>query len=104
VSAETITRPNGKPYRRRKPTQIATFDHGDSMAEGVVVIGTHDVDLATRLAADRLAYFDLDPASARTSWWRLVPWDAFGIGCDQSWITDEVRGAPVVVWTPEAQP
>lgn len=98
MSAETITRPNGKPYRRRSPLRVEMFDTYDEDT-GVVVLGTHDVATATALAADVLAEYDLADLTPTEVWWRLVPWDTTGWH-DRTWIVDTVRGTPALVWKP----
>ena len=92
---EQIVRPNGKPYRARKPPMVETyFDTSD--CESIVVLRTHDIPKALELAGDRIDDLELDRDGARTSWWRLVPWDV-GSGYDTNWINDDVRGTPCVV-------
>lgn len=92
-----ITRPNGKVWRPRKPLRINTFDNPEGMT-GVVVFGTHDEDTAARAAQRELAFWDLALVTGHAAWWRLVPWDAFNLGCDSTWINDPVRGTPCVVF------
>ena len=50
VGDEVIARPNGKPYR---PRRVVAYGVGED-AEGVVVLGTHDLARAQALA-DELA-------------------------------------------------
>ena len=93
-----VQRPNGKWWRGRKPIRVSFVDSYDG--DGGVVLGTHDIDEATRLAIKDLASLDLIDAPAQVAWWRLVPWDATGAGYDSTWIVDPVGGTPCVVWTP----
>ena len=93
-----MQRPNGKWWRGRNPIRVSCVAGYDG--EGVVVLGTHDVDLATRLAIKEIADLDLIDVPAQVTWWRLVPWDVSGDGYDRTWITDKVGGTPCVVWTP----
>lgn len=95
---EVIVRPNGKEYRRRKPLSLHTYysDGGD----GLIVMGTHDVERAQAAADRTLDELDLLLAEPRRRWLRLVPWDAYGLGVDRSWVEDEVRGTPCVDWMP----
>jgi hypothetical protein len=97
VSAPVVIRPNGKPYRRRKPLVVSEFTDCDD-STGVVVEGTHDVDRAAALAADLLAAYDLTDSRPTRRWMRLVPWDPSGYA-DRAWVEDEVRGMPCVEWS-----
>ena len=93
-----IVRPNGRIYRPKKPPSLeeyTTYDQEDS----IVVVRTHDITVATLLAADKIAEYDLQGCEVMQEWWRLVPWDHNGM-FPRSWITDEVRGTPCVVWYP----
>jgi hypothetical protein len=96
-----LIRPNGKPYRSRTPVRVEEYvtpDEGTS----IVVVGTHDVDVAADLACDAGAnHHDYPLPEGVASWWRLVPWNTSGQG-DRSWIDDLVRGRPVVRF--EAEP
>jgi hypothetical protein len=94
---ETLTRPNGKTYRARTAPRAETFYTWDECS-AVVVIGTHDLEVAAGLA-QRLWDYDEPLPEGRTHWWRLVPWDASGI-FDRSWVDAPERGRPVVVFTP----
>lgn len=78
---ETFTRPNGKPYKPR-------------------VLRTHDFQLAHEIASRQADWHELDPERAYQSWWRLVPFDKFHSGYDQTWIEDAERGVPCVVFPP----
>lgn len=98
MTAVTAVRPNGKPYRRRAPVRVEQFETYDE-GTGIVVVGTHDVELARHLAAGIIVEYDLTDVEPRPLWWRLVPWDGTG-QFDQIWIDDPVRGVPVVVWQP----
>lgn len=91
-----IIRPNGKPYRPRKPpsVELAEDSGGDTV---VMVLRTHDTDLARRMAARFIAEYDLNADDCYLAWQRLVPWDA-GSGCDTSWISDGTHGMPAVIW------
>jgi hypothetical protein len=95
--AETLTRPNGKPYRRRAPVRIEQFETYDD-GTGVVVVGTHDIERARKAAAPELDEYDLTDVEPQASWWRLIP--THGQQFDNTWIEDPARGAPVVVWQP----
>ena len=92
------TRPNGRPYLRRKPIVVSEFTTRDEWT-GVCVQGTHDLATAAAAAAGLLAEFELLSIAPYFAWWRLVPWDASGLG-DRSWIDDPARGTPCVVWEP----
>lgn len=95
---EKITRPNGKTYSPRRPPRVDHYTNHDEVA-CVVVIGTHDLDVAAQLAASLWDHHEPIPTGTR-SWWRIVPWDT-GTGYDRNWVTDETRGAPVVYFDPQ---
>lgn len=106
-AVRAITRPNGKTYRPRTPVRVAEYvDHEERTC--VIVLGTHDLDEAAALAADRWAewYGDLDEASrplpeGERTWMRLVPFDT-GTGYDHNWVFDPVRGTACVVFNHNA--
>lgn len=93
----TVTRPNGKVYRARKPPSVVEFSDSDYMT-GIAVLRTHDVAEAVRLAGALLAEHELDVNDNRLDWWRLVPFDPHNAGYDRNWVTDTTRGVPCVVW------
>ncbi len=96
ASLTDTLRPNGKVYRPKKAPSVETFfDRNDY--EAVVVLRTHDFDLALKLAADWIDAMELQPDKAYEDWWRLVPYDANCSGHDRTWVTDTVRGVPCVV-------
>jgi hypothetical protein len=86
---EVITRPNGKPYRPRKIMAYPVAD-ADDMASGVMVLGTHDVERARKLA-DRCAAAWVDggyvAAEPQTGWFR----EGYEAGRPM-WLRDEKRG------------
>jgi hypothetical protein len=95
------TRPNGKVYLPRKPP-IADLTYGDYLANGVIVLRTHDIDLARFLARplweeEVTDSIDIDTVTAHLNWVHLCPH-----GPDEfQWVTDEVRGVPSVsFWRP----
>ena len=96
---EVVIRPNGKMYKARKPCFVLTWLDGDYRA--VAVFRTHDVKLARWLAksfwGDLDSDTEIEDASVDINWWRLVPFDPSG-EYDSSWIDDEVRGIPCVVF------
>ena len=92
TAPKLIERPNGKPYRARK---VVAYVVGDD-PEGVLVLGTHDVDRAQVLADQMAAYVagaDFVAASPETGWWR----DGMEMG-ERQWVTDEVRGRAGVLF------
>lgn len=99
AGAETIVRPNGKPYRRRKPIRADQYQHADG--EGLLVMGTHDVDRARAAYESALLNLELQDVEPQLRWLRVVPWDAYGLGVDSSWIEDPVRGVPCVDFMPD---
>jgi len=89
---ETITRPNGKPYRSRRVTVQAVGEED----EGVLVLGTHDLDRAQALAdqvARRIAGTGFVAVDPWRGWWR----DGFENGA-RAWVNDEVRGRAGVLF------
>lgn len=100
TSPEPIVRPNGKPYRPRTAPRVEEFYASDDEA-CLVVIGTHDLDVAAELARPSWeSCYDGPLPDGVRAWWRLVPWST-GHGYDSSWIDDPVRGRPVVTYRPE---
>lgn len=91
-----IIRPNGKTYRPRKPGMRAyplEDDYGYDF--GVMVLGTLDPDRAQPFASEMCAYWFDMPAAVDPvpGWYR----DGFQNG-QRSWIRDEERGAPGVMF------
>lgn len=97
---EVAARPGRVTYRaRRRPSVVVLDDPGDD--PGLVVLRTHDLDVATYLAADWWAGLSggcLPPAHA--GWTKLVPWGPWGQSGDMTWLrlgpTD--RGSIPCVW------
>lgn len=52
---ETITRPNGKPYRPRKIAAYTVVDE-DEILCGVIVLGTHEIGRAQPFADEYVAW------------------------------------------------
>lgn len=96
-----IVRPNGKVWRGRKPVTVQPFIDYDGSA-CLVVLGTHDIEEATRLAQHQPEWSEseLHLVEPTTDWWRLVPWDVNDMGFDRTWIIDRKRGTPCVVFAP----
>jgi hypothetical protein len=91
-----ITRPDGRPYRPRKPGLRAhAWENSDEA--GVIVFGTLDPDAAQAFALESAAYWYgpggavVDPSP---DWFR----DCFRWG-ERRWERDEKRGAPGVQFT-----
>jgi hypothetical protein len=87
-----VTRPNGKTYRPRKPPRAYECEDQRYGLSGVVVLGTHDIERAARLANGLLD----EPVSLyprRREWLR----DGMSSG-ERQWMQDEVHGAPCVVF------
>jgi hypothetical protein len=91
VSADTVTRPDGRIYRSRKLIAAAVTDPDDGdMLCGVMVLGTHDCHRAKPMADDYAAwqlgrgYVAVDWV---TGWWR----DGFQNG-RRCWVADEQHG------------
>jgi len=86
---EAITRPDGRVYRPRKVTANAVVDDDETLS-GVLVLGTHDVARAQKLADDYAAWqlgtghVAVDPEAG---WWR----DGFDCG-RRRWLRDPEAG------------
>lgn len=89
ATGDTITRPNGRPYRPRKVVAWPVAD-ADEMTSGVMVLGTHDVERARPLA-DECAAAWVDggyvAAEPEVGWFR----EGYEAGRPM-WLRDEVRG------------
>lgn len=102
MSHTTIARPDGRMYRSRKPGLWARgWQNHDFLneGEGVIVFGTLDPDEASPLARRSATYWygdtDLyDLADPTPGWWR----DGY-VGSERTWIRDDRRGAPGVMFT-----
>lgn len=96
----TLTRPNGKPYRPRKPgLRTRPWGNDDTDRHGVVVLGTLDPEEAHPQAAEWIMYWhdtECRPAHPEPGWYR-DGYDHTG----PAWIIDEKRGAPGVMFTCE---
>ncbi len=95
-----FVRPNGKPYRPRtdKLRAHAWENHGnhDQEAAGVIVFGTLNAEEAQTFARESAVYWHGagtvgEPISG---WWR----DSVERG-ERTWIEDDERGAPGVMFT-----
>lgn len=84
---ETITRPNGRPYR---PRRVIAQVVGDGIDEGVLILGTHDLARA-QILADQMAEYVAGRGFVAIGPWRGWFRDGFDAGRRQ-WITDEERG------------
>jgi hypothetical protein len=99
----TMTRPDGRAYRPRKPgLRVHAWENPgnfDDERAGVIVLGTLDPDEARQIAQDACAswYGDADSfrlADPGPGWYR----DGFVRG-ERAWIEDEQRGTPGVMFT-----
>lgn len=86
-----LTRPNGKAYRARKaPSVVGPVDCEDDGRTYVMVLRTHDTDLAYPLAEARIP---TSPEHPHLSWERIgMAWG------EQKWIRDDERGIPCVIF------
>lgn len=97
METETLTRPNGKPYRPRSAPRVDEYVD-PSECTAVMVLFTHDTDRAAALAAARWqSYSDCPMPAGQQQWLRLVPFDT-GSGYDRNWTHDPVRGTACVVF------
>ncbi len=102
-----IVRPNGKLY---KPTKVIAYawDNRDVTDDecGIVVLGTHDVDRARRLAESALDWplglgMPYYIATKADIGWFRQGYNSWG----PAWISDEVRGrAGVMFWATDDDP
>lgn len=89
TALEPVTRPDGRLYRPRNLTANAVVDD-DEILTAVVVLGTHDVARAQKLADGYAAWqlgrghVAVDPVPG---WWR----DGWSYG-HRVWLDDPVRG------------
>jgi hypothetical protein len=89
-----VTRPNGKVYRPRKQPHAEACKDNYYGEPGVIVVGTHDVDRAERLA-NAVGGLD-EPAFLYP---RKREWRRDGMHCGQrEWVFDEEHGVPCVVF------
>lgn len=91
-----VERPNGNLYQARY-TRVST-NGGEGWGDPlwILVLGTHDIELARKLAEEKAAEIDseirLGPGI--TGWWR----DSIRYG-DRYWDYDDMRGAAGVRFT-----
>lgn len=95
-TAVAFTRPNGKPYRPRKPELVAHVwenDHGYCGDAGAIVLGTLDPDTARPIAVELCRReFDADDlAAGQPGWFRA----GFHHG-EHRWFIDTEKGRPGV--------
>jgi hypothetical protein len=96
---DTFTRPNGKPYRPRKPGLVThAWERGDFRDDraGVIVFGTLDPGAASALAQQTCRYWYGTTVVTRPSpgWYRLGYRDG-----EPTWLDDPKRGRPGVEFT-----
>jgi hypothetical protein len=96
---DTMTRPNGRSYRPRntklKAVAWSNFNSGVGDDEGVLIVGTHDLDRATEFATRMCEYWFARPASLPQ-----LDWVRDGYGSDgPQWVSDTVRGRPGIWFT-----
>ena len=95
TAPEIIIRPNGRLYRPRKVVGNAVSDE-DGFVTGIVVLGTHDVERAKKLAdscAAGWAGCGFVAARPEMGWFRL----GFEAG-ELVWLTDETQGRAGVMF------
>lgn len=95
--AETISRPAGRPYRARKTPTAQVLVNMDDEPSGVLVLRTHDIDRAARLA-EQLWWqaTDCQLPAGKTCWQRFVPWG--GDSGSYEVVAPDVRNAVPCVW------
>ena len=101
--AATAVRPDGRPYRRKKPPEVVLFEPFDYRSEGgVLALRTHD-DAEVREEVDRLIRSEWGPGVTTPdpvkTWLRYVPWPVGD--CDTGYVVDEANGVPALeyVWS-----
>lgn len=86
-----VQRPNGALYRPRALSVHAWDNQGEYTQDwaGVVVLGTHDVDVARPLAKEAVGHYHSCSHAVRPErvWWR----DSIR-GGERTWVWDDVRG------------
>lgn len=91
-----LTRPDGRIYRPRKGLRAHAWENANE--DGAIVFGTLDPDEALPLAQQACDHWYGDPGyiacRPRPGWYR----DGFEHG-RRTWIEDERRGAPGVMFT-----
>jgi hypothetical protein len=99
--AKVITRPNGKPYRPRKPGLRAQSWDNQEDGCGVIVFGTLDPGHAHAFAVEMCKHwYGLPEAiTPEPGWYR----SGFASG-QLAWRVDEEHGAPGVMFTAEDGP
>ncbi len=92
---EPVQRPDGRMYRPRKVIAYPVAD-ADEMTSGVVVLGTHDVERARKLADScAAAWVDAGYVVAEPEvWWFREGFDAGR----PMWLRDEVKGRAGVMF------
>lgn len=92
-----IKRPSGKIYRPRKVRCYAWENQDLDDGYGAVVLGTHDVELAEKLATNAIKYWfdsELIATKPEVGWFR----SGYHHG-EPTWIRDQVRGRAGVLFT-----
>lgn len=93
-----IMRPNGKPYRPRG-IRTAHWDNEDTC--GVIILGTHDIEMALPLAAGGCQYYFGSQYAIKPE----VAWFRQGMERgDPVWFRDEKRGRAGVMFTASDDP
>jgi hypothetical protein len=94
IPTAPITRPNGKIYRPRKVV-CHSWENDPGFEEGVVILGTHDVEACRAFATEMVQYWIKGEVAdnPRVGWFR----DGFESG-RRMWVDDPVRGAAGVMW------
>lgn len=97
-----FTRPDGRTYRPQKPGLRVRAWGNDDMSRGVIVFGTLSPEAAQPLAQETCEWlygeqgFGFRVTHPRPGWYR----DSFQHG-ERTWVTDDRRGAPGVMFTYE---
>lgn len=92
---EVLLRPNGKPYRAKRPPRVSETEDYHSNDSGVIVEHTHNPDVAAPLAEPMWRSLGYDPPLPEPSrgWYRLAPRDG-----EFRWVEDPERGVPCLVY------
>jgi hypothetical protein len=101
----SIVRPNGKTYQPRKVI-AHRWENDDDWYEGcgVVVLGTHDIDRAHKLATECCEYwFSMPHANNPEVGWFRLGYAGVSTG-DPTWLHDDVRGRAGVMFTASEDP
>jgi hypothetical protein len=95
IDVTPILRPNGKVYRARAAVRAHSWENLDTFSgdeQGLLVLGTHDLERAQNFANEMVAYWygsNFPATLLSQGWFRL----GYQYG-DIRWVADELTGRP----------